>query len=135
MGKAERGEEEGRRSAAPGFPCGSLGCKVRLWPEAGCGTRLSVRKSGVQSPSLARGLRRHPAIRGEAWGAKSGLASSLAGRHRAAWRSGCMLVNPVVLTSTVGREASVRILLQELGGEYRGTNRDSRVRYAIVAVR
>eukprot|EP00961_Rhodomonas_salina_P013785 184383-Rhodomonas_salina.1 len=58
---------------------------------------------------------RHQAFRGEAWGAKSCLARSLADRHRAAlWRSGCMLVNPVVLTSAVGREASVRVLLQKL---------------------
>eukprot|EP00961_Rhodomonas_salina_P201412 2717244-Rhodomonas_salina.1 len=86
-----------------------------------------------QSPSMARGRMRpwHQAIRAEAWGpghcAKSGLSSSLAGLHWAAfklWRSGCMLVYPVVLTSTVGRGASVRVLLQELGGEYLGTNRD-----------
>eukprot|EP00961_Rhodomonas_salina_P213469 2883159-Rhodomonas_salina.1 len=35
-----------RPDAAPGYPWGHLGCKVRLWPEAGCGTRLSVGKPG-----------------------------------------------------------------------------------------
>eukprot|EP00961_Rhodomonas_salina_P200330 2702435-Rhodomonas_salina.1 len=65
---------------------------------------------------MARGRMLHQDIHGEAWGAKSCLVSSLAGRHQAAlWRSGCMLVISVVLTSTVGREASVQVLLQELG--------------------
>eukprot|EP00961_Rhodomonas_salina_P202704 2734702-Rhodomonas_salina.1 len=68
--------------AAPGFPGGSLGCKASLWPGAGCGSRLSGGKPGVQSPSMARGRIRHQAFLGEAWGAKSCLASSLAVRHQ-----------------------------------------------------
>eukprot|EP00961_Rhodomonas_salina_P238755 3226789-Rhodomonas_salina.1 len=78
---------------------------------------------------MARGRMRHQATRGVAWGAKSCLASSLADRHRAAlWQSGCLLVISVVLTSTVGSEASVLVLLQELGSEYQSTNHDSSAR-------
>eukprot|EP00961_Rhodomonas_salina_P175937 2371804-Rhodomonas_salina.1 len=60
----------------PVLPC----CEVRLWPGAGCGTRLSGGKSGMQSPSMAWGLTRHQAFRGEAWGAKV-LPSQITGRQ------------------------------------------------------